>query len=193
VSAPVATLFLASHWFPLNHSLPQPNLRMSCFGRWRNVSAEHVLASPYYGVAGILVSLLLGLLLNIPFRVLEFLGAVPVLGATPPAWFGSLYYWMLADAVLLSSLYAATFVAGLRRVPLFPRMLVLVWAVDISIQTLIAQSVGAMGDLPADVAVSLTTLLTNNLYKVLISIGLWLPYLILSRRVNATFRQRLPG
>jgi hypothetical protein len=28
--------------------------------------------------------------------------------------------------------------------------------------------------------------------KVLISMGLWLPYLLLSKRVNLTYRQRVP-
>jgi hypothetical protein len=34
-------------------------------------------------------------------------------------------------------------------------------------------------------------LLDNNVKKVLISAALWLPYLLLSRRVNVTFRHRL--
>jgi hypothetical protein len=36
-------------------------------------------------------------------------------------------------------------------------------------------------------------LLEGNVKKVLISAGLWLPYLLLSRRVNVTFRHRVPA
>jgi hypothetical protein len=43
------------------------------------------------------------------------------------------------------------------------------------------------------VANAVHTLLIGNVKKVLISIGLWLPYLLLSTRVNVTFRQRVPA
>ena len=33
----------------------------------------------------------------------------------------------------------------------------------------------------------------GNVKKVLISVALWLPYLLLSTRVNVTFRHRLPA
>ncbi len=36
-------------------------------------------------------------------------------------------------------------------------------------------------------------LLVGNVQKVLISMGLWLPYLLLSKRVNVTFRSRVPA
>ena len=41
------------------------------------------------------------------------------------------------------------------------------------------------------VAGALHTILYNNAEKTLISIALWLPYLLLSARVNVTFRQRV--
>jgi hypothetical protein len=47
--------------------------------------------------------------------------------------------------------------------------------------------------LPGDVAAALQTLLTGNVKKVLISVCLWLPYLLLSTRVNVTYRQRVPA
>ncbi len=46
--------------------------------------------------------------------------------------------------------------------------------------------------LPPAVAGALHSLLEGNLKKVLISLALWLPYLILSKRANVTFRHRLP-
>jgi hypothetical protein len=193
VAAPIVSLWLALHWFPKQHRFPQPEFRLSRYGQWRSVSDDVARSYPLYGVAGILVSLLIGLLLNVPVRVLEFLAAIPTVGEAPPDWFGSLYAWMLADTVLLSSLYVVAFVAALRRVPLFPRLLVLVWSIDICMQTLIAQSMGAVEGLPLGVATSLQSLLTNNLYKALIGVGIWLPYLLLSRRVNATYRHRLPA
>jgi len=65
------------------------------------------------------------------------------------------------------------------------------WVVDLSMQVGIAKVVAAAGPLPDMVAAALTTLLDGNVTKVLISVGLWLPYLILSERVNVTFRNRV--
>jgi hypothetical protein len=48
-------------------------------------------------------------------------------------------------------------------------------------------------DVPSDVARALQAFLTGNVKKVLISMGLWLPYLLLSARVNVTYRQRVPA
>ena len=47
--------------------------------------------------------------------------------------------------------------------------------------------------LPPAVASALHTLLDGNVKKVLISVGLWLPYLLLSARVNVTYRSRVPA
>jgi hypothetical protein len=192
VGAPIASLLLAFHWFRDSARFPQPDYRLARLGRWRSVSAATAAASPYYGVTGIMASLLLGMLINIPVRTFEFLAAMPMLGAAPPAWFGTLYSLMLADVVLLSSLYAVAFVAALRQMPLFPRLLVVVWAVDITMQIGIARIMGGVADLPPAVAGALHGLLEGNTKKVLISLALWLPYLFLSKRVNATFRHRLP-
>ena len=40
---------------------------------------------------------------------------------------------------------------------------------------------------------ALGSLLSGNVTKVLISAAIWLPYLILSERVNLTYRLRLPS
>jgi hypothetical protein len=49
------------------------------------------------------------------------------------------------------------------------------------------------GHVPAGVADALTNMLTGNVKKTLISVGLWLPYLLLSTRVNVTYRHRVPA
>jgi len=42
-----------------------------------------------------------------------------------------------------------------------------------------------------EVAQARQPFVTGNLQKVLISVTLWLPYLLVSRRVNLTFRHRV--
>jgi hypothetical protein len=45
----------------------------------------------------------------------------------------------------------------------------------------------------ADCAEALQSLLYGNIEKTLISVTIWLPYLLLSKRVNITYRHRLPA
>jgi hypothetical protein len=52
---------------------------------------------------------------------------------------------------------------------------------------------GGMADLPHSVGAALGGLLDGNVKKVLISVALWAPYLLLSRRVNLTYRRRVPA
>ena len=40
---------------------------------------------------------------------------------------------------------------------------------------------------------ALENLLEGNVKKVLISVALWLPYLLMSTRVNVTYRSRIPA
>ena len=192
IGAPIATMLLAFYWFRNTERMPQPAIRLAHFGRWRMVSPSEARSSPFYGTTGIMASLLVGILMNVPVRTLEFLAAMPVLGAAPPEWFGSLFGLMLLDCVILSSLYAVAFVAALRRVPLFPRLLAAIWAIDIVMQIGIARIMAGVEDLPPNIGVALHGLLEGNMKKVLISLVLWTPYLLLSKRVNATFRHRLP-
>jgi hypothetical protein len=84
------------------------------------------------------------------------------------------------------------FVAALRRVPLFPRLLVAIWIGDLAMQLVTALFVSSAGGLPPAVATALHSVLDGNVKKVLISIALWLPYLLLSTRVNVTYRHRVP-
>jgi hypothetical protein len=98
---------------------------------------------------------------------------------------------MTVDVVLMSSLYTIAFVAALRKVPLFPRLLAAIWALDLAMQFLTAELVANTPDLPPAVGTALASLLEGNVKKVLISVALWLPYLLLSKRVNVTYRHRL--
>ncbi|QDP19476.1 DUF2569 domain-containing protein [Sphingomonas xanthus] len=190
VTAPLISMGLALHWFRNGHRLPQPEIRLAKVGRWRNVSRAEAERHPLYGSSGIMVSLLIGMLLNVPVRALEYFAAIPALSGTVPPWLSTLHLMMTLDVVLLSSLYTIAFVAALRRVPLFPRLLVAVWAIDLAMQMGIASAVAQQG-LPGTVADALHALLDGNAKKVLISIGLWLPYLLLSKRVNVTYRHRV--
>jgi hypothetical protein len=191
VGAPLVSMALALYWFRQGDLLPQPAYRLAHVGRWRDIGAADARSHALYGSGGIMVSLLVGMLLNVPVRSLEYLAAMPALAGHVPEWLSTLRFVMTLDVVLLSSLYTIAFVAALRRVPLFPRMLATIWLVDITMQLGIARAVAATDGLPLPVADALHTLLDGNVKKVLISVCLWLPYLLLSKRVNVTFRHRV--
>lgn len=191
VGVPLVSMGLALYWFEHGDSLPQPETRLAVLGRWRNVDRDEAQRHPLYGSNGIMVSLLVGMLLNVPVRALEYLAAMPALSGRVPEWLSTLHIAMTLDVVLLTSLYTIAFVAALRRVPLFPRLLAAIWAIDIAMQFGIASAVAGTHGLPHDVAQALQTLLDGNVKKVLISLGLWLPYLLMSKRVNVTFRHRV--
>ena len=55
-----------------------------------------------------------------------------------------------------------------------------------------ARLVVAAGPLPPAISSALHHVLEGNVKKVLISMALWLPYLLLSKRVNVTYRHRVP-
>jgi hypothetical protein len=116
----------------------------------------------------------------------------PVAGDVPP-WLSSLHLAMTFDVVLFTSLYAIAFVAALRRAPLFPRLLATIWIADVTMQLATAKLVASAGSVPPKVAEALHHLLYGNVEKVLISVVIWLPYLLLSRRVNVTYRSRVPA
>jgi len=191
VLAPVASVLLARRWFADGDRQPQPEVRLARVGRWREVGRAEALRHPLYGTKGIMVSLLVGMLLNIPVRAMEYLGAIPAISGPVPAWLLVLHTMMSLDVVVLSSLYAVAFVAALQRVPLFPRLLAAIWGMDIAMQLVAAKVIGGAPGLPVSVAAPLQDLLQGNITKVLISIGVWLPYLLLSRRVNVTYRRRV--
>ena len=191
VTAPLLSMALALRWFRDGDGLAQPVTRLAIVGRWRNVGAREAKAHPLYGTSGVMVSLLVGMLLNVPVRALEYLAAMPALSGRVPEWLSTLHIAMTLDVVLLSSLYTIAFVAALRRVPLFPRLLAAIWLIDIAMQLGIAVAVERTDGLPPQVATALHALLDGNVKKVMISACLWLPYLLLSRRVNVTYRHRV--
>jgi hypothetical protein len=193
VGAPLLSMGLALIWFRDGHLQPQPTTRLAIAGKWRPVSATEAQRHPLYGSGGIMVSLLVGMLLNVPVRALEYLASIPALSGTIPAWLSTLHFMMTLDVVLMTSLYAVAFVAALRRVPSFPRLLAGIWMLDLALQGLTARMVAAEPGLPDRVAQALEGLLTGNVWKVLISIAIWLPYLLLSKRVNVTYRHRVPN
>jgi hypothetical protein len=193
VVAPFGSTLLALRWFRNGHMLPQPKTRLAVVGNWQRLGRAEAERHPLYGSSGLMASLLLGIMLNVPVRAAEYFAAMPPLGAFAPAWLSSLHFAMTLDAVLFCSLYMVAFVAALRRVPLFPRLLLATWIADLVMQLVTASLVMHAGDLPPQVASALHSLLIGNVKKVLISAVLWLPYLLLSTRVNVTFRHRLPA
>jgi hypothetical protein len=192
VVAPFASTIFALRWFADGHLQSQPSTRLAVVGRWETLGRADAERHPLYGTTGIMVSLLVGMMLNVPVRVGEYLAAMPPIPDASPRWLSTLHFAMTFDAVVFSSLYMIAFVAALRRVPLFPRLLLAIWLGDLTMQLVTAQLVAGT-DLPANIGGALQALLTGNVKKVLISIGLWLPYLLLSKRVNVTYRSRVPA
>ena len=193
VFAPAVSMILALRWFADAHRMPQPATRLARLGRWRELEPGQARRHALYGTTGIMVSLLVGMLINVPVRAAEYLAGMPAISGPVPAWLGTLHMLMTADVVLLSSLYVIAFVAALRRVPLFPRLLAAIWMIDLAMQIATAQLVAVTPGLPPQVAEALHSVLNGNVKKVLISVALWLPYLLLSNRVNVTFRNRVPA
>lgn len=190
--APFVTTLLALRWFRDGDTMEQPVTRLAVVGQWRRVDRSEARRHRLYGTSGIMVSLMVGMMINVPVRALEYLSVMPPIPSSAPHWLLTLRFAMTLDVVLLSSLYMVGFVAALRRVPLFPRLLVAIWMIDLVMQLGIAQMVGREA-LPAGVAEPLGNLLAGNAKKVLISVALWLPYLLLSKRVNVTYRLRVPA
>ena len=193
VAAPFASMMLALRWFANGERQDQPSIRLAVVGRWRPVTLAQARRHPLYGTTGFMVSLMIGMLLNVPVRALEYLTAVPAISGAVPEWLSVFHTMMTLDVVMLSSLYAICFVAALRRVPSFPRLLAATWALDLISQLSIAEAVARTPGLPASVAGSLLPFLDGNVHKVMISVALWLPYLLMSRRVNLTYRLRIPA
>lgn len=189
-AAPALGWFLASRAYP-EHGAPQPEVRMSVFGRWRRLAPDQARRHGDYGVAGFLTSLSAGLLMSMLMRLGQYLMAVPAMPATAPQWGLTWFQLMTADLIVLSFMYFTCFTMALRAAPMFPRMLLLTWLYDIIMQNMIARQLAAADSVPAVVMGPLEQFLSGNVQKVLISMVIWLPYLIVSRRVNLTFRHRI--
>lgn len=188
--APAVAVFLVSRTFP-QEAAPQPAFRLSPVGRWMDLSAGQARSMPGYGLEGWLVSLAGGMLLAMVMRLGTFLLAMPAMPPGTPAWALAAFRIMAFDVAFLGFMYAACFTMALRAAPLFPRMLVLTWCYDLLMQLAIARYIAAAGPIPPIVAEPFAALLEGNARKVMITVVIWLPYLILSQRVNVTFRHRI--
>jgi len=193
VVAPFASTLLALRWFKDGDRQSQPTTRLARIGKWRTLTPSQARRNPLYGTTGIIVSLMIGMMLNVPVRAAEYFTAMPPIPEVAPNWLSALHFALTLDVVLFGSLYMIAFAAALRRVPLFPRLLAAIWIGDLAMQVFTAKLVVAAGPLPPAVSAALQSMLEGNVKKVLISVALWLPYLLLSKRVNVTFRQRVPA
>lgn len=191
IAAPIAGFVIARGAFGSAKALRQPSFRISPPGRWRRLSRSEARQNPVFGPVGFMASLLIGMLLNVVVRTGEFFMAVPAMNHHAPGWGQAMFMVMSMDVVVTSFFYMVAFVMALRSIPMFPRMLAFAWAVDIVMQFAIAKQITMAGNIPPMVVEPLLTLLDANITKVLISAAVWLPYLILSERVNVTYRQRL--
>jgi hypothetical protein len=189
--APIAGYRVAAGSFPRGLLSAQPAVRLCRYGAWRQLDPVSARQNKAFGPTGFMASLAAGILLNVPFRSFEFILAIPAISPAAPGWAHSLMFAMTLDVVTMNFFYMVCFVMALRSVPLFPRMLLFAWGMDLVMQLTIAHCLAVRNDLPASVARALEYLLVGNLKKVLISAFVWLPYLILSDRVNITFRQRV--
>lgn len=188
--APIAGYRVTAGSFPRGLISAQPTFRLARLGRWKHLDVMGARAHPAYGPAGFMASLAFGILLNVPVRTAEFLTAMPLLDEHAPVWARLLFHAMTIDVVVMNFFYMVCFVMAVRTVPLFPRAMLLAWAADIVLQLFIAREVARAPGLPHAVSQSLLYLLKGNIDKVLISGFVWLPYLLLSERVNVTYRQR---
>lgn len=188
--APVAGYRVTAGSFPRGLISAQPFFRLARIGRWRTLDVIEARRNPMFGPAGFMASLLVGILLNVPVRTAEYLAAVPAIGLDAPAWAHTILIVMSADVIVMNFFYMVCFVMALRSIPLFPRMMVYAWVMDLCMQFAIANEVAHAPNLPPQVAGALLTVLDGNIHKVLISAAIWLPYLLMSERVNVTYRRR---
>lgn len=189
--APLAGFALAEASYPRDARLSPPGVRLSAWGRWRKLAVAEARAHPLFGPAGFMASLLVGLLLNVVLRSLDFLIAMPALSAQAPEWSRELFLLMAGGVGMMAFFYMVAFAFALHSVALFPSMLAFCWLLDVLLQLVIAQRIGMMEGLPDAVAASLGEVLNGNVVKVLISALIWAPYLIISKRVNLTYRWRV--
>lgn len=189
-AAPVAGFRIATASFPRGVLTGQMGIRLSRYGNWRSLDPLSARQNPAFGPIGFMASLLIGFLLNVPTRTLEYLVAVPAVSSSAPAWAQTYFAVMSADVIVMNFFYMVSFVLALRTNPLFPRMLLFAWIFDVLMQLIIAHSLASSPGLPGEVVQPLVTLLNGNIVKVLVSVVVWLPYLILSERVNVTYRSR---
>lgn len=191
--APLLGYWLGSRVYPREERHQQPKLRLARLGRWNQLDPDQARGETGYGIGGLMVSLVAGLLVNLGIRLAEYSLAVPVIPAGSPPWAMAYLWAMSADLAIMGFFYSLCLAMALNAAPLFPRMLLYAWLVDLALQLAIARVVADTGGLPPEVTAPLRDFLIGNTRKVLISMLIWLPYLLLSVRVNVTFRNRIPA
>ena len=189
--APLAGYALVGRCFTSGTIAAQPRLRLAKLGLWSSVSLDDARQRQNFGMSGLLVSLVAGLLLSMVMRLGEYLIGVPAIPGVAPPWALAMFDAMTFDLVYLSFLYSVCIAMALKAAPLFPRMLAYTWLCDVAMQVAIARYTINAGGLPNEVAAPLQAFLVANIKKVLISVMIWLPYLLVSNRVNVTFRLRV--
>ena len=189
--APVAGYALVVRCFTNGSLTAQPRLRLAKVGRWNSVTPAEARQQPNFGMSGLLVSLVAGLLLCMVMRLGEYFLAMPAIPRVAPAWALAMSDAMTFDLIYLSFLYSVCIAMALKAAPLFPRMLAYTWLCDVLMQVAIARYTISAGGLPNEITEPLLAFLSANIKKVLISVMIWLPYLVVSNRINVTFRQRV--
>lgn len=192
IIAPIAGYLIASSIFSGDRARHPLMFHFSFVGKWQRISPDQAKAHPLFGPAGFMASLLIGLILNVAVRSGEYFVAVPGMSMHTPDWAMTLFIFMSLDLIVMNFFYMIALVMALRNIPLFPRMMLLVWLTDIAMQLVITDQISRVGSLPVEVTAPLVTLLEGNLIKVAISIVIWMPYMLLSERVNVTYRSRIP-
>src|SRR5213596_2945160 len=79
VLAPFVSTLLALRWFAHGDRQPQPLTRLARIGGWRPVPRQEAIRHPLYGASGIMASLLVGMMLNVPVRAAEYFAGMPPL------------------------------------------------------------------------------------------------------------------
>ena len=190
-AAPLIAYFLVTQAYPKNQQVAPAALRVAALGRWRPLSSDLPQDSAAVGFEGFLVSLAVGMLLSMVMRLVTYYLAMPAMPPGAPAWASAAFRIMTYDVAFLSFMYMTCFTMAQRAVPLFPRMLMVTWCYDLLMQFAISKTISSAGPVPDIVAGPFATLLSDNVRKVLISMAIWLPYLVVSPRINATFRRRV--
>lgn len=190
-ASPLAAYALIARSFPKDRLPVQPAIRLCHFGKWSSVSPTDARDRPEFGMSGLLVSLVAGLVLSISMRMIEYFLAMPAVPNMAPDWAVTMFRLMTFDLVFFGFLYTVCIGMALRAAPLFPRMLCYTWICDLLMQLAIARHMTGVVGLPGDVAQALEPYVLVNIKKILISVVIWLPYLIVSNRINLTFRLRV--